>query len=190
MEKGYDYLQSLFDEEKYDVLYQMIDEGRAHEPFEDEYTRGGYETVFSESLYRRDVEVFRRIIQCDGTGIMHLPCAGRTRTAWELLVWWASLADNDDWYLKREYSSLVEVLLDIGDPIVISEVYKHDFFKESYDVWWESRNAQQNTVSTTIWCLKAIKRVGADGLEEEVGKRMQSASVWDYEPKIKRGRFF
>jgi hypothetical protein len=87
-------------------------------------------------------------------------------------------------------SAMVEVLLDAGDPIVIAEAYKHDFFKDSYDVWWESRDAQQDTVSATVWCLKAIRANGADGLEEEVCKRMQCVSVWDYEPKIKRGRFF
>ncbi len=84
MEKGYEYLQSLFDEEKYDALYRMIDTGRAHEPFED---RGGYETIFSESMFHRNVDVFRRIIQRDGTEIMHVPCAGREDTAWELLIY-------------------------------------------------------------------------------------------------------
>jgi hypothetical protein len=182
MEKGYDYLQSLFDEEKYGVLYQMIDEGRAHELFEDGYCEG-YETIFSEAMYRRDVEVFRRVIQRDGTEIMHVPCAGRETTAWELLTWWASLAE--DRYVKREFSSLVEMLLDGGDQIVIDDLSKYDLFKDSYNAWRESRVNRQHAVFTAVWCLKSF-----DGLGELVGKRMQCVSVWDYEPKIKRGRFF
>jgi hypothetical protein len=185
MEKGYKYLQSLFDEDNYDVLYQMIDDGRAHEPFED---RHGYETIFSESMFRRNVDVFRRIIQRDGTEIMHVPCAGREDTAWGLLLYISRWAD--DWVVRQEFSSLVELLLDAGDPIVMKEADDHDLFKPSYDVWWGSRDAQQGTVSAAIWCHKSIRAVGADGLEEEVGKRMQCVSVWDYEPKIKRGRFF
>jgi hypothetical protein len=186
MERGSQYLESLFADENYDVMYRMVDEGRALDPFHDD--DGFPYTLLSESMFCWDIKVFRRIIRRHGTEIMHKPCMGLNETAWETLIRFA--ADKYNWLVKRNMSAMVEVLLDAGDPIVIAEAYKHDFFKDSYDVWWESRDAQQDTVSATVWCLKAIRANGADGLEEEVCKRMQCVSVWDYEPKIKRGRFF
>lgn len=186
MEKGLQYLESLFADENYDVMYKMVDEGRAFDQFYDD--DGFPYTLLSEAMFWWNIKVFRRIIRRHGTDIMHKPCMGLNETAWETLIRFT--ADKCDWVVRRNMSAMVEVLLDAGDPIVIAEVYKHDVFKDSYDVWCESRDAQQDAAHAIVWCLKAIKPLGADGLEEEVCERMQCVSVWDYEPKIKRGRFF
>jgi hypothetical protein len=206
-----DQIELLLADNRYDVLFPLIDQGHSLERFQYEHNPGEHwETLLFLCMFRGDFTVFRRILQKHGASILEkvvMHTGEGDETGWYAMVRLfeeASRADD----LER-YPVLFEIALDT-DEVEDTDVIEYDSDRVGWILWkWDmSKEAKAKMVSAAVWCCRfaGVSRpilpkeylffgvykwpLGPlNDVMERVGRILQTQSTWDFEPQIKRGRF-
>jgi hypothetical protein len=185
-------LEIQLSEKRYDVLIPMIEQGRSLEHCHYEDDHGAWETLLFLCMFRTDYVIFRHILQRHSVSILEHVCntLNGDETGWVVIV--RLLEEAGTYKCIERYGVLLEIALDTGE-IDDTDVIDYELDRTGAIIWkWNhSRDAKIESIRTAVWCCQAVRDAYgvADGLGEPLGKRMQAASTWDYEPKIMRGRF-
>ena len=145
-------------------------------------------TLLLLTMIEDNTRVFRHIISTYGTQIMdEKTCETGDEDGWEALRRLMYEGRSG----VRPKMALYEILLD-EDAATEAKIKRHgDDLTNLYlkKPWRISKKCKRRSIQATVWCCKAICSFGADGLEEALGKRLQAASTWDWEPKMKRCKY-
>jgi hypothetical protein len=136
-------------------------------------------TPLFEAIAYSDFDTVRRIVELHGACILEeeVLFSSLIRTGWDALEHF--LNEASDWQEHRNYMVMYETILELDEGARPGD---HVFIVR---VWRESLENKRRSIAAVLWCFQQLFK----DMGECVGKRMQAASVWDYEPKIKRGRF-
>ncbi len=179
--RSVDYVHDLFDKKDYHTLEYVL------HPL-DRFVfneSGGWGTLLFWAMFDDETRLFQYIISTHGIQIMEEE-AEEDESGWEALFRLLHEAGCGD----RQKMALFEILLD-EDAEVAEARIEEDEWTDLYlsSAWGVSQHEKRRALPAAVWCCKAIRSEGADGLEETLGKRLQAASTWDWEPKMKRCKY-
>lgn len=176
------YVEELFRREDYYTLEHLL-----HPLDRVADDRFGWSTLLFRTMIEDNVRVFRHFISTYGIQIMDEQVGeSGDEDGWQGL--WRIMYEGGSGI--RPKMALYETLLD-EDGTADKKMKDYDGIVDLHVInpWRVSNDQKRKSLSAAVWCCKAIRSFGADGLEEVLGKRLQAASTWDWEPKMKRCKY-
>jgi hypothetical protein len=178
-----DYVLELFEKEDYHTLENVL---HPLDRFESTTQNNRWCTLLMVTMSLENTRVFRHFITTYGITIMNYDVSEYEESAWQALL--RFLYEGGPGY--RPLMALYEILLDEDAAVAESKIAEMEITSYYLSTpWCDSKHNKKKALPAAVWCCKAIRSEGADGLEEVLGKRLQAASTWDWEPKMKRCKY-